>query len=193
MIRPRTALLLAGVLLAPATAVPASAQEPPQPTDTGTFLGTWARVEPGQRQALQVRRTDDGRWEVRLYWWTSEDFLVDTGWTGAVDYRWRGHAGRIALEVDQQASDGSRIRARWSREQDGERASHLSEQGPVEIYRAGQRGEKLAFVVDPLRLSVEVGEPIAPYELDARERTTRRVWIMRKVSRRLIGWDEIPW
>lgn len=187
--------LLAMVVLAmlPAGGASLAAEVPPS-TDAGTFEGTWFRVEPGQRQALQIRKSASGEgYEVRLYWWTGEDFSVDTEWRAETRYVWRAYPGLLKVEPLSAESNRDELVFLWMRDQEGTRASHLIESGTARVFRTGQDGRKLAFVIDPLIERVTVGEPIAPYEGDVRERTTKRVWIMLKVANRLVPWDEIPW
>ncbi len=186
-------LLTAGLLAVAVTAGLGVPLQPPPETTAGSFTGTWTRVEPGQRQALQIRQAGDGRFEVRFYWWTADDFLLDTGWEVEHEYRWRGFPGTLAIRIDQERSTPDRLVGRWERRQQGADKSRLREEGPLTIYRTGDNGWKLAMVIDPLTIEASVDEPIAPYESAGRERTTRRVWIMRRVARRLIAWDEIPW
>jgi hypothetical protein len=165
--------------------------EVPPATERGSFTGTWYRVQPGQRQALQVREAPGGEgYELRLYWRGGEGFEVDTGWSPRHEFVYRGFPGLIVLEP-RELGDG-RFVLEWRREQEGARGSKMVETGDVEIFRV-EDGRKLVWLQRPLHRKVTVAEPMAPHELKPHEEEDERIWIMRKATRRLVPWDEIPW
>lgn len=186
--RKKRPVLFAAALAALAL-LPGAAPAPPAPTTTGAFAGTWYRVEPGQRQMLQLRRAATG-WEVRLRWETNEKFVVDTGFRPEVEFAFRGFPGTFRLAVDPR-SDDTRVIVRYQRRQAGARSSEFLEDGDAELYRV-RDGQSLAWV-QPVRRLVKVGEPIAPYEEDGVETRESRVWIFTKAAARLLEWDEVPW
>jgi hypothetical protein len=182
------AFLLAALALAQTRVVP------PDETAAGGFEGTWYRIDPDNHQAVQFRRGPNGKgWEVRFYWQTTMDqFQIDTNWRTRTEFAFKGYPGARVLDVDQKKSTPSRILIHYHRDQDGADKSHLTEEGDVLVYRAGE-GRNLVWRQEPLRTKVKISEPIAPYEEDGANTEQQRLWIFMKASRRLIPWDEIPW
>ncbi len=164
----------------------------PTPTERGRFVGTWSRIGPGERQAVQIRRAEDGSWELRLMWRRTDDFWLDTGWQKRKEYAYKGHDGFIEIEVDQERSNEHEIVARFRREQNGERKSVAAESGELVIHRSDTTGRTLSWHIDPMTTVVTVGEALYPDE-EEKKIVDRRLWIMSKVAERMIEWDEILW
>ena len=167
-------------------------QEPPARTDEGEFTGTWYRVQKGERQGLQIRRAESGGYEVSFYWWTEAGLEIDTDFAPVHEFAYKAFPGSLALEVVDERSDEGEIVLTFERRQDGSRGSQLEESGEVRLFRA-VRGRHLAWVQDPLRVKVTIREPVTPREKAGVDRAEKRVWIFRKVARRMVSWTEIPW
>lgn len=166
---------------------------PPAETTAGKFEGTWYRVDPENRQAVQFRRSENGRgWDLRFYWRSADGFEIDTDWASRHTFTYKGFPGVLVLNVDPKLSNESRVTVHYRRDQDGASASHLTEEGDLILYRTGD-GRLLVWLQDPLKIDTTVAEPIAPYEEDGAKRDEQRLWQFGKVSKRLILWDEIPW
>lgn len=180
------------VFVAPAVAQENVRRHVPPTTTEGSFQGTWYRIEPSQRQALQMRQNDAGEWELRFYWTTDLGLEIDTEWAERHEFTYEGFPGAIELEIDEERSTSDELFVRYERRQAGERDTSLVETGEVRIFRSGG-GLKIVWLQDPVRLEAKIGEPIAPYEEDVVRRESTRLWIMNRAARRLIAWDEIPW
>ncbi len=166
---------------------------PPPETAAGKFEGTWYRVDPENKQALQLRRSADGRgWDLRFYWRTGDEFEIDTNWETHHRFTYKGFPGVLDMVVDRKLSTDKRLAVHYRRDQDGANQSHMTEEGDLFIYRVAD-GRTLVWLQDPLKIDVKVAEPIAPYEEDGAKRAEQRMWRFSKVTRRLILWDEIPW
>jgi hypothetical protein len=189
------ALSSAGLLAT--VAPPAAGQEregprPPGQTDRGRFEGTWVRVEPGERHGVQLRRADDGAWEVRLYWEVVGEIKIDTAWERHHDYVYNDYPGFFELDVLEEKSDDDRLIVSYRREADGRRNAHMVETGDITLYRGGVEGRTLVWIQDPLVRTVEVADALYPDE--AENRTERRkVWLFHKQTERTIPWDEVYW
>ena len=166
--------------------------EAPPLTADGVFSGTWRRVAAGERQAVQLRRDADGRWEVRLFWSTGSNFLLDTEWETRHEMTLQGYPSSIEIQVDPERSTDEKIVATYRRQAEGERGSKLIETGTLEIFRATRGGRLLVWQIDPLHREVSVAEPLYPDE-GHHEEDTRQLWIMEKIANRLVPWDDIPW
>lgn len=165
--------------------------EPPHLTTAGRFAGTWHRIAPGERQAIQLRQNEKGEWEIRLYWRSGDDFLLDTNWEPHHPLTLRGYPASIDIVVDQEHSTPDKIVGRYHLEAAGERDSKMVEDGPFEIFR-GSDGRLLTWNVDPLERVITVADALYPDEVE-HEVTTRKLWIFVKTAERLLEWDDIPW
>lgn len=189
-----TILVLTGALF-PALAeekIEREGPRPPHPTDRGRFEGTWARVEPGQRQGVQLRRAEDGTWDIRLFWQLVGKVRIDTGWEERHEYEFRGHPGFIELDVRESESTEDRLVVSYRREAEGERNAHMVETGDVEIYRSGVDGRGLVWVQERLVREMLVGDALYP---DEQKQTSvrKKVWLFHKQSERIIPWDDVYW
>ncbi len=189
----RTALafLSAAFFLAPLLATSAEMTPLPVETDRGRFEGTWYRVEPGVKQAIQIRN-ENGRWELRFYWKTSKDFEVDTEWNERTEFTYQGFPGVLTIAIDQEKSTKDRIYARLERSQLGASGARLEESGDLEIYRA-EIGRKLIWTSYPYQRRVSLAEPLTPDEADGITREEHYLLRFLKESERIVAWDEIHW
>lgn len=188
------ACALAATLLPPAVG-PARAGLPeiPPPSAAGRFEGTWFRQEPGSKQVVWIRQAGRSKPpEVRLYWWTDQGLEFDSDWKARADFSYRGFPGLFELAVDRKASTPQLLVMRYRREQHGVRASHLVETGDVRLQRLGDMGWELAWVQDPMKSVVTVGDPVEPSQART-EKDGNRVWVFQKASHRVLPLDEIPW
>lgn len=186
-------LALALLLLCALTLPPAWANPPePAKVSAGDFEGTWFRVQRGERQALQIRRAESGAYEINFYWWTNQGFEIDTDFAQKHEFAYRAFPGSLELVVDRDATSDDELVARFERKQAGARGSLLTESGEVRIYRTGD-GRKLVWLQDPMHVQITVAEPITPKETEGVARDESRKWIFRRVARRMVSWDEIPW
>jgi hypothetical protein len=186
------ACLLAGLGPAVASDIEHEGPRAPAPTDQGRFEGTWVRIEPGERHGVQLRRAEDGSWDIRLYWVVEGELTVDTDWKPHHDYEFRGYPGFFELDVIEAQSSEDELIVDYLREAEGERDAHMVETGDVTLYRSGGDGRTLVWVQKQLVREVEVGDALYPDE--AHQRTVKRkVWVFRKESERNIPWDDVYW
>jgi len=193
---PLLALLALPALAQMPGAIPRDQRRPhlPRETTAGRFEGTWFRVEPRHRMALQVRRAPgSGEWQVRLYWDTRDGFEIDTAWETVHEFNYKGYPGVLELRVDQERSTPNRLVVHYRREQDGARKSHLLQEGEAVLRRGGRNGRSLVWTIEDLHQRVTIGEPIGPYEETARDEHLFQWWIFQKEAERLVPWDEIHW
>ena len=165
--------------------------EPPPFTTQGRFAGTWHRIAPGVQQAIEIRQDEKGEWQVRLYWRSGPDFLLDTNWEPHHQLNLHGNPASIDIVIDQKRSTPDKLIGRYHLEAVGERDSKMVEDGELEIFR-GLNGRQLAWNVDPLERVITVADALYPDEVE-HETTTRKLWIFVKTAERLLEWDEIPW
>lgn len=164
----------------------------PAQTSEGRFEGTWVRIEPGERHGIQLRRGEEGRWQVRLYWYVANEIEIDTQWKSRHDYAYQEFPGFIELSVDEERSTPDKLVVNYRREADGRRGAHMVETGDITLTRGGTDGRTLAWVQDPLVRVIDVADALYPDE--QRQRTeTRKVWLFHKQSERDIPWDEVYW
>jgi hypothetical protein len=195
---PLRSILAAGVLaLALALAVADGlANRPrvqvPAPTADGEFDGTWWRREPAHDQAVWLRRAASGGYEIRFYWKTDENFLVDTNWAEHTDFTFKGKPGVFEIAIDPRESTDDRLVARYLRRQQGVKDTQLLEEGELVLYRSAE-GRNLVWMQERLRSHVTVAEPIAPYQEDEKLTESSRMWIFQRAAKRLLALDEIPW
>ncbi len=164
----------------------------PPPGSEGEFGGTWWRREPAHDQAVWLRKGDDGRWQIRFYWKTDENFLLDTNWAEHTDFTFKGKPGVFEIAIDPKLSTDDRLVARYLRRQQGARDTQLLEEGELAIYRSAE-GQNLVWLQEKLRAHVSIAEPIAPYQEDEQVTESRRLWIFQRAAKRLLALDEIPW
>ncbi|RMG45748.1 MAG: hypothetical protein D6718_06680 [Acidobacteria bacterium] len=177
-------------LLALLAASPAAAQ--PAAVAAGRFVGSWSRVEPGQRMALLIDRDASGAFKLRFYW-HRESLDVDTAWQERTEYVYKGYPGAIELEVDQERSDDTHLFVRYHREQRGPRQALLTEDGTLELFRIGRFGRTLVWRISPVTRRLTVGEPLSPAEADSGPMLDSIEWHFNKEAERLLEWDEFYW
>jgi hypothetical protein len=185
-----TAAGLALALFAPAPA--REGPRAPAPTERGRFEGTWVRVQPGERHGVQLRQTEDGTWEMRLYWEVIGELEIDTAWKPHHEYVYNGHPGFFELEVLDEKSNEDRLIVSYRREAEGSRNAHMVETGDITLYRGGVEGRTLVWIQDPLVREIHVADALYPDEADSRSER-RKVWLFHKQTQRNIPWDDVYW
>jgi len=153
----------------------------PAPTSEGNWDGTWMYKSRDFYLALWARSVD-GKPELKLqYMGLATPEAFETDWSGDAVYYVAGEQATFHLAVEEGGAD--RFRGRWDWDvqfQDSGR----TERGSFEGYRSGD-GRTLNLEFDKLeRIISRLGKE--------KHLVASPVWSFRKVSRRLIRWDEIP-
>ena len=176
----------ATVLAAPALvllAVPAPAQGivVPEMTTDGEWNGSWARSSPNERIALFVRG-DAAAPEIRVrYRDLRRPDAFETDWSGRASYHVEGDEAEFSLQITERDKD--RIRCVWKRSVPWAGGVE-TESATVTIFRTDD-GRKLAVTFEDLhRLRSQEG-------VEPRSIAQARLWTFRKVSRRVVRWEEI--
>jgi len=154
----------------------------PEPTSKGNWEGTWVYISRDVHLALWIAE-DRGKPIVKFRYEGalrgSETF--ETDWTGKARYFVENHPGTFEFTLNKTSPD--LIEADWDWVLDM-RGSSRTETGDIEMYRAGD-GRRLVMYFKEFERIVE-------------SRGKRKVhnfpqaWTFRKLSRRLVLWEELP-
>jgi hypothetical protein len=153
----------------------------PEPSDAGSWYGTWWYESRDYRMALWFREAGE-RPELSLQFFRfglGEGFRTD--WNGEVEYLVKANPGTFHLDITE--GDEIYLRGTWNWLVEFP-ASGRSETGEVTIYRIGD-GRRLAVVFDNLVRVMWRGTERTEFPLN-------QVWTFRKASRRLVRWEELP-
>ncbi len=153
----------------------------PVPTDKGVWDGTYFHVNRDAQMGLWVR-TVDGAPVFRLQYFgvgTNEQFATE--WDGHSDYTVKGAPGRFDLVVEE--GDAVSARGRWSWVLEFA-DSGRTEEGQVKIYRTGD-GRQLVFDFQEFMRTIRRGDQVNHYPAP-------QVLTFRKISKRELLWDELP-
>jgi len=196
-------LLIACVLL---TAVPAIAQdtEPPPTmtskeiplttsrgrtaiavptrTDNGDFGGTWIYVNRDYMFALWLSE-HDGKPIARIRFQGNGNLIeaFETDWEGLSNYSVQGYPARFNFRLNE--ADPDLLKASWDWDLDF-RGSARREKGEVEVYRSGD-GRQLVMNFLEFERVIESTSGDRRFALP-------QVWTFRKLSKRLVLWEELP-
>lgn len=184
-------LFLLPVLLGAGTAS-FSRIEPPPAVNRGNFQGSWVRMEPGNKQLLQIRKNEAGQYEIRLCWKTGQGLDIDTNWHKHTDFLYQELPGFLELEIDAARSTANKLIVTFKREQDGAGGRHLSETTEAVLYRTGS-GYSLAWLQEPLVSLTTFKEPKSFFEADGVREESQRLWVFLKETNRIVPLDELTW
>jgi hypothetical protein len=154
----------------------------PEPTSQGKWDGTWIYISRDVRLALWMAQ-DEGKPIVKLRFEGTlrgtESF--ETDWMGKASYFVEDHPGKFAFELKETGPD--LIVADWDWELDM-RGSSRTEKADIEMYRAGD-GRRLVMHFKDFERIVRSGgrEKVQDFP---------QAWTFRKMSRRLVLWEELP-
>jgi hypothetical protein len=152
-----------------------------EPSNEGIWDGTWLYVSRDAQIAIWVK-TEKGAPKVQLQYRSlssAEGFKTD--WDGRAEYSLPTSEGKFSLDLSKRDANLVEGRLNWRLE--GEE-SYRTEEGDFRMYRSG---DGRFFVID-----------FSNYRKTLLGRKGERVfethpsWTFRKVSKRLVLWDELP-
>ena len=154
----------------------------PEPTSKGTWDGTWLYVSRDVRLALWMAE-NQGKPIVKFRYEgtvrATESF--ETDWTGKARYFVQDHPGTFEFILKETGPD--LIEAGWDWVLDM-RGSSRTEKGDIEMYRAGDGRRLVMFFKNFERIIVSGGRQ--------KVHDFPQAWTFRKMSRRLVLWEELP-
>jgi hypothetical protein len=153
----------------------------PERSDAGDWDGTWVFVTRDARYALWLR-TEEGKVRTRLRFQSvSTPEAFETGWDGNATYTLAGYPVTFALGLD--AADAKTLAGRWAWDAEFPDSAR-KETGTFEAFRSGD-GRSLVLRFKSFERTVRRRDDVRTYR-------TLPVWTFRKVSKREVLWDEIP-
>jgi len=151
-------------------------------TEDGNWDGTWLYVSRDLKLVIWMRTDEQGapqmRWQYQAMA-NAEMFLTD--WDGKVEYNWRNAKGQVDLRTSKRTAD--RIEGAFAWELDAGRA-YRTVTGEYEIFRITDGRFFMLHFPNWKRVVVE-GDETKTVE-------AVQVWTFKKISKRLIRWEEIP-
>jgi hypothetical protein len=151
------------------------------PTDAGTFDGTWMYVNRDSRFALWVR-TKDGRRQVKVqYQSLAGPEAFETDWDGKADYFMAGNP--VSFELRLADGDASKLKGAWSWDLKIGNSARV-EKSEIVLYRTGYgRTMQMDFV--------NFERTLRRNGVDQTARIPTS-WSWTKVSKRELLWAELP-
>ncbi len=154
----------------------------PELTSKGTWDGTWLYISRDVHLALWISE-DQGKPIVKFRYEGSlrgsETF--ETDWTGKARYFVENHPGTFEFKLKKTGPD--LIEADWDWELDM-RGSSRTEKADIEMYRAGDGLRLVMYFKDFERIVLSQGQ--------RKVHNFPQAWTFRKMSRRLVLWEELP-
>lgn len=154
---------------------------PDEAVSDGTWDGTWMYVNRHHRFALWLR-TDGARPEAKLRYQSmgsAESFITD--WSGYVEYAEKKGEGVFSFRIDR--ADDDLIVGDWYWHLEFP-TTYRTESSPVRVFRLGD-GRMLRIEFPQfVRVVFQRGQRA--------ENRVSTAWTFRKVSRRHLLWDELP-
>lgn len=153
-----------------------------EPTNAGSFDGTWMYVNRDVHFALWIR-TRDGKPEMRLqYQSLASPEAFETDWSGKASYYMAGNPVEFEIRVGQ--ADANAIDGHWSWDLTiGDSARR--ESADLHVFRTGY-GRALVMRFDNY---------VRTIRRNGQDSTVKPLmsWSWTKVSKREVLWDELPW
>lgn len=150
-------------------------------TDEGCWEGTWLYLSRDLKMILWIREDEEGVPEVKLRLRTSTTKeLIETDWNGKAEYHHQGMPG--TFEIRKTRGDRNTIDGEWIWLVEGE-DYRRGQEGTFQIYR-GTDGRQAVVSFDRFVRFIESGD-------DKKRHESSNAWGFRKVSRRLVRWEEI--
>ena len=154
----------------------------PNRTDNGEWSGTWIYVNRDYQFALWLSE-DDGKPIAKLRFMGNGNLVeaFETDWKGRADYSVQGFPGRFELRMQEVGPDVMKAIWDWDLDFQG---SARRESAEIEMFRAGD-GRQLVMHFKDFERVIESASGDQRYALP-------QSWTFRKLSRRLVLWEELP-
>ncbi len=154
----------------------------PKPTSKGIWEGTWLYVSRDVTLAMWL--TEDQGKPIAKFRYAgtlraTESF--ETDWDGKANYFVEDHPGTFEFTLKETGPDV--IEADWDWVLDM-RGSSRTEESEIEMYRAGD-GRRLVMFFKVFERVIESGGTRKVHDAP-------QAWTFRKMSRRLVLWEELP-
>jgi hypothetical protein len=157
----------------------------PEPTTAGRFEGTWVFYSVKQRFAFFVRE-EEGAYELKVRWLSQGAETFETDFTGRAAYTFRGFPAEVSFDVDQEASNENVIEGDYLRQLFLEEGDYRKEWGRFRLERAIE-GRTLVWSFLKYEQEYRTLDKIEAGSKDD------IFYLLRKVSHRVVDWEEIPW
>jgi hypothetical protein len=155
---------------------------PVERSDRGEWHGTWYYANRDMRFVLWLRSNGEAvalKAQVATTLAPPELFVTD--WNGSATYNMERGSGTFQLELT--SSDPDTLKGNWTWDLDLKDSARL-EHGAFEAYRGGD-GRMLVLNFSDFERVYRRGQKYETYP-------SRHTMTFRKVSKRLVQWDEIP-
>jgi hypothetical protein len=154
----------------------------PTRTDNGEWNGTWIYVNRDYNFALWLSE-DKGKPIAKIRFMGNGNLVeaFETDWQGHADYSVQGYPARFDLRLEQTGPDFMVGAWDWDLDFQG---SARRETGRVEMFRAGD-GRQLVMHFNDFERVIESTSGDRTFRLP-------QSWTFRKLSRRLVLWEELP-
>lgn len=159
-----------------------SAVNTPEPTDAGSWDGTWYYISRDQKMALWIRTTD-GKPELQLQYFgfaMAENFVTD--WNCHAEYEVKNlYPGRFDMHITERDENSIKGSLDWVLTIGD---TTRSEKGDFIMYRAGV-GRSIVIKFDNYARTESMGT-------ERKSWRPQQAWTFRKASKRLVLWEELP-
>lgn len=153
----------------------------PTPTEQGIFTGTWFYIDRNMRFVFFIKE-EDGIHKIKIRWEMGNDESFETDWDGKCLYKFRGYDGIVNLEISN-PNDRNNLKGKWKWQYLTDTVERV-EQSEIEIYRS-ENGRKLVWLLPDFERIIKKGD-------NSRRYAYENMHILRKVSDRIIDWEDIP-
>lgn len=152
-----------------------------EPSDRGTWDGTWVYVNRDSRVVMWIKTENDVPQVKLRYSSTASPEGFETDWEGNAEYTMRNFPARFSLNFTQR--DANRIKGRWEWRLGTERQARI-EEADYTLFRTGD-GRFMTLDFENFKRVVRSGDEEQVY-------TAYPAWTFAKASKRLVLWDELP-
>jgi hypothetical protein len=157
----------------------------PETTTEGDFFGTWIYQSVSLRFAFFIRPGETGL-ELRVRWESQGAESFETDYEGHAGYTFRGFPAEVFFTIDREASNLDVILGDYLRQLTLEEGDYRKESGRFRIERA-RDGRTIVWSFDQYEQEYKT---VGKVETGSRDDV---FYLMHKISRRVVDWEEIPW
>lgn len=153
----------------------------PAKTEEGIFTGTWYYIDRDMQFAFFIKE-EEGQNKIKIRWKMRSGEEFETGWDGRCQYMFRGYEGKANLKISN-PHDKNELKGDWEWIYTTDTMTR-TERAAFTIYRA-EDGRKLVWMLPDF-------ERIIQGEKKSKIYAYEDMHIFRKVSDRIVDWDDIP-